>query len=100
MRSVTVKYAAKKENEGQLVIVDGDEIALFRVDGQFFAVENRCPHRGGYLAEGMIREKVVVCPFHGWSFDLASGQSTNHPGNAVGCFPVAVAGDEVTISLP
>ena len=41
MKSVTVKYAAKNDNEGQLVVADGQEIALFKLEGQFYAVENR-----------------------------------------------------------
>jgi NAD(P)H-dependent nitrite reductase small subunit len=100
MKSVTVKYAAKNDSEGQLVVADGEEIALFKFEGQFYAIENRCPHRGGYLADGVVRNKSVTCPLHGWSFDLSSGQSFNRPDQRIGCFQVSSSGDEVTISLP
>jgi len=99
MKNITVKYASKKENEGQLIVADGQEIALFKLGDQFYALENRCPHRGGYLADGAIRGGQVTCPLHGWTFDLASGQSVNRPDQRVGCFQISSSGDDVTISL-
>ncbi|MEC4683468.1 MAG: Rieske 2Fe-2S domain-containing protein [Nitrospirota bacterium] len=99
MKSVTVKYAAKNDNEGQLVVADGQEIALFKLEGQFYAVENRCPHRGGYLADGSVRGHNVTCPLHGWTFDLTSGQSLTRPDQRIGCFQISASGDDVTIAL-
>ncbi|MFC4599391.1 nitrite reductase small subunit NirD [Cohnella hongkongensis] len=50
------------------------QIALFRLsDGEVLAVENRCPHKGGALSEGMVCGGVVHCPLHDWRIDLRSG---------------------------
>lgn len=100
MKDITVRYSAKN-NEGQLVLADGQEIALFRVNGHYRAIENRCPHRGGYLADGIVRGEQVLCPLHGWGFDLATGACSTRPGEGVQCFDVReVSGDEVVISIP
>jgi len=61
--------------QGQCFIVNDLAIAVFRPrSGGLFAMENRCPHRGGPLAEGIIGMDKVVCPLHGHKFDLALGQ--------------------------
>ncbi|MDA8111071.1 MAG: nitrite reductase small subunit NirD [Nitrospiraceae bacterium] len=99
MKSVTVTYSAK-ENEGQLVMADGQEIALFRVNGDFHAIENRCPHRGGYLSDGTVRGERVSCPLHGWTFDLKTGECTTRPGEKIACFEVRNSGEEVTVLFP
>jgi nitrite reductase (NADH) small subunit len=52
------------------------EIALFRsVDDQVFALNNRCPHKGGPLAQGIVHGKRVTCPLHSWVIDLKSGSA-------------------------
>ncbi len=99
MKNVTVKYSAK-DNEGQLVMAEGQEIALFKINGQYHAIGNRCPHRGGYLSDGLIRGEQVSCPLHGWTFDLKSGECQARPGEKVECFEVRESGEEVTIHLP
>jgi len=53
---------------------NGDELALYNVGGQFFAVENFCPHRGAPLAEGILCEYTVECILHGWEFDVRTGK--------------------------
>jgi len=59
--------------EGRSVQVDGVELAVFNLGERFVAVENQCPHKGGPLADGIVAGTVVVCPLHGWRFDLNSG---------------------------
>jgi nitrite reductase [NAD(P)H] small subunit len=59
------------------------EIALFRsVDDQVFALENRCPHKGGPLSQGIVHGKRVTCPLHSWVIELESG---NAVAPDVGC---------------
>ncbi len=58
-----------------LEAVIGEQIvALFNVDGQFFAIDGVCPHQGGPLAEGELTGCIVTCPWHGWQFDVRNGQ--------------------------
>ena len=63
--------------QGLCFVVGNEEIAVFRTrGGQFFAVANRCPHRQGPLAEGVIGDSKVVCPLHGHKFDLTTGKGS------------------------
>ncbi len=63
--------------QGRCFIVQNDEIAVFRSRSQaIFAIENRCPHRRGLLAEGIMGNDKVVCPLHGHKFDLATGKGS------------------------
>jgi len=59
--------------EGRAVQVQGRELALFNLGERFLAVENRCPHRGGPLSDGIVSGKVVVCPLHAWRVCLDDG---------------------------
>ena len=64
--------------EARVVAVDGAEVAVFRTrGGPLRALGARCPHRGGPLADGICDESVVVCPLHGRSFALASGEEVD-----------------------
>lgn len=53
---------------------DGNELAVYNVDGEFYATENFCPHRGARLTEGLICGHIVECGLHGWQFDVRSGE--------------------------
>jgi nitrite reductase/ring-hydroxylating ferredoxin subunit len=65
--------------EGVVVKVDGCEVAVFNVNGEFYAIGNTCTHRGGPLAEGNLRGKVVTCPWHGAQFDVTTGEVVSPP---------------------
>ncbi len=56
-------------------VMSGDlEVAVFNVAGELFAIDNACAHTGGPLAEGVVRDGAVTCPFHWWRFDLRTGR--------------------------
>ena len=59
--------------EGRSVRLGGREIAIFNLGDRFLAVDNRCPHKGGPLAEGIVAGSAVVCPLHAWKIDLHTG---------------------------
>lgn len=50
------------------------ELALYRVNGEFYATENFCPHKGAPLAAGKLCDHVIECEWHGWQFDVRTGQ--------------------------
>lgn len=52
------------------------EVALFNIDGDYYALENACPHQGGPIADGWIEGETVTCPWHAWCFDLRTGKMT------------------------
>jgi nitrite reductase/ring-hydroxylating ferredoxin subunit len=53
---------------------DGDELALYNVAGEFYATANFCPHKGAPLAEGSLCGHIIECAWHGWQFDVRSGE--------------------------
>ena len=85
--------------EGKVVEVEGKTLALFNVDGTYYAVDNTCLHRGGPLGEGELEGKVVTCPWHGWRYDVTSGANVNNPAVKVACFPVKVEGASVFVDV-
>jgi len=86
-----------REGKGYLSRVDGEEVALFRVGNDFFAVRNLCPHQHfSMLHQGEVKGCVVTCPMHGWSFDLRTGFSTNASGR-IKTYPVEVKDGSVYI---
>jgi nitrite reductase (NADH) small subunit len=71
-------------------------IAIFRtVDDQVFALEDRCPHKGGPLSEGIVHGTQVTCPLHAWVFDLATGVAQGADDGAVRTFAARTEGGRV-----
>jgi nitrite reductase/ring-hydroxylating ferredoxin subunit len=77
--------------------VGAREIAVFNIDGRFYAIENVCPHQGGPLAEGWIEGCIVTCPWHGWCFDVTSGRMTLGEFATVDAFDVQVEGSAISV---
>jgi len=88
-----------KPGENKVVDVDGILVALFNVDGEFFAISNTCPHRGGPLGEGFLEGDVVTCPWHGWRFNVKTGVSPVMPAAKVSCYKVKIEGNDVFVAL-
>lgn len=74
------------------------EIALFNLAGQYYALENSCPHQGGPIADGWLEGAEVTCPWHGWCFDVRSGKMTLGDFARITRFAVEVRGEEVFVS--
>jgi nitrite reductase (NADH) small subunit len=85
---------------GRTVEVNGAWIALFNVDGSFYAVDNTCPHAGGSLGEGHLNGHVVECPRHGWRFNVQTGERPENPEITVACCPVRIEGNKIQVALP
>jgi nitrite reductase/ring-hydroxylating ferredoxin subunit len=67
-------HRVELDSEGRAVVATEDgEVAVFRAEVGLFAVANACPHAGNPLIEGELVGEVLVCAFHGWRFDLATG---------------------------
>jgi nitrite reductase (NADH) small subunit len=81
--------------QGRAFVVAGAEIAVFRTrQGLLRAIENRCPHKQGPLADGIIGADRVVCPLHAHRFSLTTGEGSE-PHECVRAFPVTARGDEI-----
>jgi len=58
---------------------EGNELAIYNVNGEFYATENFCPHRGALLSEGALCGHVIECWWHGWQFDVRTGECLTVP---------------------
>ena len=85
---------------GRVFEVAGRTVAVFNVDGQFHVINNTCVHRGGPLGEGELEANVVTCPWHGWQFNVATGQHQLNPRMCVPMFEAIVDGDDVYVEIP
>jgi nitrite reductase (NADH) small subunit len=76
------------------------DIAVFRTGlDELFAVEDRCPHRGGPLSQGIVFEKRVACPLHDWVIDLEQGCATGPDRGCARTYPVRLEGGRVYLGL-
>src|SRR5438552_18775515 len=64
------------------------EIALFNIDGIYYAISNTCQHQGGPLSKGILgnRNKIVTCPWHGWKYSVIDGKAPHEGGDRVNSY--------------
>jgi nitrite reductase (NADH) small subunit len=79
--------------------INGKTLAVFNVGGTFHVTDNTCVHRGGPLCEGEVEGKIVTCPWHGWQFDVTTGECTKNPSAKVEVYQVKVEGSDVKVLL-
>ena len=84
---------------GRVFEVAGRTVAVFNVDGRFYAIDNECSHRGGPLADGDLEGKVVVCPWHAWRWDVTTGANVNNPAVRVACYPIVERDGSLFVDL-
>ncbi len=122
MRDVVIGKAASFPNPGRRVVeVDGTEVGVFCRNGKFTAFENVCPHMGGPVCQGKIIARVqeliapdktslgfafskdqtnVVCPWHGYEFDIATGQHQGNPRLRLRPVKIEVVAGDLVVTLP
>ena len=98
-----VKVASASEiapGQARLVNIKGKEIALFNIEGSFFALDNACTHEEGPLAEGDIEGHEVTCPWHGARFDIRTGEVLCAPAYGdVTRYNVRVTGADIEVEV-
>jgi nitrite reductase (NADH) small subunit len=76
------------------------EIAVFRTaNDEIFALENRCPHKGGPLSEGIVHGRKVACPLHNWIIDLEDGEATGADKGCARPFPVRIENGRIYLDM-
>ena len=85
------------EGAFKVVVHEQSAIAVFNVEGAYFAISTICPHAAGPLTQGFIENGRIVCPWHGWSFPLSA---ENPPNDGLARYRVYVKGDEISIKYP
>jgi nitrite reductase/ring-hydroxylating ferredoxin subunit len=97
-----VRVAAASElqpGQSKVVEIDGRQIALFNVGGSFYAIDNACLHLGGPLGEGYLEGENVICPWHGWTYNVTTGLCPINPNMSVKTYPVKLEGPEIHLDL-
>jgi nitrite reductase/ring-hydroxylating ferredoxin subunit len=95
---VTVARAsAVPSGTGSVTTVKGQDIAVFNIQGKFYALDNRCPHQDYPLGRSPVFDNFVICIGHAWRFDIKTGECSSVPGGCVRTYEVVVEGDEVKI---
>jgi ferredoxin-nitrite reductase len=87
------------EGTGKALTVAGVEVAVFRHEGRLYALQNACPHAGGELAGGELAGGEVVCPLHGYRFDVKTGACSTDPALCAKTFPVRAQAGGYTIDV-
>lgn len=85
--------------QGKIFEIDGNPIAIWNLNGNYYAFQSVCPHRGGPVGEGEVEGNVITCPWHGWSFDVTTGVSPINPAAKLTKYDVQIEGDEIKIGL-
>lgn len=81
------------------VTAGDEEIALAHVDGEFYATQQHCIHLKGPLGEGRIDDHVLTCPWHGWQYDVRTGENEFDRAIQLRTYPVRVHDGEVQVEL-
>ena len=88
-------FSIKTEGEKNI------EIAVFNLNGSFYAISNSCIHKGGPLSNGFLDGDIVTCPWHGWKYSVKTGKSPHEGGDCVNSYDVKIAGNKVYVnSIP
>jgi len=96
------------EGTAKIVKMEGKPIAIFNINGKFYATDETCPHEGGPLSDGSIEGENVSCPWHGATFHIKSGRTLEPPAGekmgppvdkGIACYPVRIVGTEVKIEI-
>lgn len=94
------RFSEIGERRSKRIKVEGEEIALWRVDGRIYAINNVCPHQHfSMLHQGALDGVFLTCPMHGWTFSLVDGTPRTGNGRAR-TYAVKVEGDDVYVEMP
>ena len=85
--------------QGVELSVGGQAVALFNVEGAFYALSNTCLHRGGPLGQGFVEGRTVTCPWHAWTFDVATGQNVVNGELKVACYETKLEDGQVLVKV-
>jgi nitrite reductase (NADH) small subunit len=78
--------------------VNGNEVAVFNVDGTFYAIDNMCAHQGGPLGEGLLEGETVICPWHSWKYNVKTGICSTNPSRKVKTYSVKIENGQIRVA--
>ncbi len=99
--NTVAKTAEIPAGAGRTFCVDGKLIAVFQVDGEYYAISDLCPHMGASLGEGYVEDGAVTCPWHAWRFCVKNGSWLDSPQSPLKAesYAVRIEGDDVLIEI-
>ncbi len=105
MSDVTFHTAAKTsqidEDEAMQVIVEGKEVAIINLGGEYYAMDDICSHAYASMADGYIEGDCIECPLHGAQFNIKTGKAETPPATVdLATYEVKIDGDDILIGLP
>ena len=83
----------------KLVVINNKKICVVKVDHEFFAIQNKCPHAGASLSSGICINKKIVCPYHRFEYDLETGRGSPGQNDYIDTFPVENRADGLYIGI-
>lgn len=86
--------------QGMSYTVNGRMVAVFNDQGQYFAIDDFCPHMGASLAGGYLEKGVVSCPWHAWRFCVTDGRWCDNPKLKIDAFTLRIEGNEIQVQVP
>ena len=89
-----------KPGNGMVVEMNDKALALFNIDGTIYAIDNTCVHRGGPLGEGDLEGDTVSCPWHGWRFNVRTGERPENPDFKLARCELRIVGREIQVAVP
>jgi nitrite reductase (NADH) small subunit len=87
------------EGARAVVTAGGRQVALVRLEGRVYALDNACPHRDGELGRGDLQGFHLYCPLHAWCFDVRDGQAFFPRGAKVACFQAREQGGRIEVDV-
>ena len=85
------------DHSGKVVMVEDSVIALFKIQDEYFAIDNVCTHRGGSLGDGEVTGVIVSCPWHGWEINCKTGEAVENPNIKVKRYEIIKKEDGIYI---
>lgn len=95
--TTVARVGAIEEGRGGTYVVGDRLVAVFLSGGQYWAIDDLCPHMGASLGAGEVHDGVVACPWHCWRFRVSDGCWVDNPKMRVDCFDVRVDGDAIQV---
>ncbi len=81
------------------VKVEGVFIGIYNVEGEYYAMNNICPHLGGVLTYGFLDKNCVTCPMHMWEFDVKTGECVWPGEESIPVYPIKIEGEDILVNV-
>ncbi len=98
-----IKIAARselpEEGEAKEFTVGDKVICVANIAGRYSALDNVCSHRGGPLGQGVVMGDKLICPWHGWQYDVSTGIPLENPKLPVQVYPMKIEGEDVLVEI-